>query len=49
MSTDLQPLNRLTLHALVFVTNYVPTVVELAAWSNPRLRVICIGVGLPAC
>lgn len=43
-STALQPVGSLRLHALVFVTNYQPNVVELAAWSNPDCRVIVIGL-----
>ena len=43
-STAPQPVGSLRLHALVFVTNYAPNVVELAAWSNPDCRVILIGL-----
>ena len=34
-----RPIGGLRLHSLVFVTNYQPSVVDVAAWSNPDSRV----------
>ena len=36
----LRPIGGLRLHSLVFVTNYQPSVVDVAAWSNPDSRVM---------
>ena len=40
----LRPIGGLRLHSLVFVTNYQPSVVDVAAWSNPDSRVMLIGL-----
>ena len=44
MEHSLRPIGSLRLHSLVFVTNYQPNVIDIAASANPDVRVMLLGL-----